>query len=141
MFNRRQTVVKYHILNMQHAIFPGSPACFFMCRLNIPVFCSQLHHCVEYNNSHIARYQFKKQSIRLLFRSFSALQIKHTDTLMLAPCFHHQRNCLKMLFGKIFPGTKTLLYHFRHFLSGTRSIFQPVCRFIINGNSHPVNCQ
>ena len=141
MFNCRQAVVKYHILYMQHTVFPGSSACFFMRRFNIPVFSSQFHHCIKYYNSHITCYQFKKQPVCFLLRSLSTFQIKHTDTLMFTSCFHHQRNCLKMLFRKIFSGTKTLFYHLRHFLPGTRSIFQSMCRFVINGNSHPVNCQ
>ena len=60
---------------------------------------------------------------------------------MLTTGFHHQRNRLEILCGEIFPPIKTLLYHLRHFLSGTGSIFQPMRSFVINCNSHQADCQ
>ena len=141
MFNRRKAVIKHHVLHMKHTVFPRSTACFLVCRLDIPVLRSKLYHCIEHHNRYITCYQLKKKMIRFLLRSFPPFQIKHTYTLMLTSGFHHQRNRLQILFWEIFPCFKTLLHHFRHFLSGTGSIFQPMCGFVINCNAHQADCQ
>ena len=60
---------------------------------------------------------------------------------MLTSGFHHQRNRLQILFWEIFTRIKTLLHHFRHFLSGTGSIFQPMRGLVINRNAHQADCQ
>jgi len=138
MFYSRKAIVEHHILYMEHAVFPRSAACFLVCRFDIPIFSSQLHHCIEHHNRHITRHQFKKKMVRFLLCPFPAFQIEYAHTLMLTTGFHHQRNRLEILCGEIFPPIKTLLYHF---LSGTGSIFQPMRSFVINCNSHQADCQ
>ena len=79
MLDGRKTIIQHHVLYMQQTVFPGSSPGFILSHFDVPVFRSQLNHCIEDYNGDITGYQFQKQMVGLLLRTF--LRSRHSTPM------------------------------------------------------------
>ena len=79
---------------MQLTVFIGSSPRLVLRQLDIAIFGSQFHHCIEKHDGQIARHQFQQQLVAFLFHALPALQMQNADTALGSSCLHHQRQHL-----------------------------------------------
>ena len=147
MLDGRQTVVEYHILHMQHTVFPRRTARFVLSRLDIPVFRCQLHYRIEYHDRNVTGYQLQQQVVGLLLR-LASYQAQHPYALTGVSGFHNERQCLRSTFRQIPLFFKTALHQvFPHGLILHRSfqrigrVLQPMGSLVIHRNTQPLYTQ
>ena len=139
MLDGRETIIQHHVLYMQQTVFPGSSPGFILSHFDVPVFRSQLNHCIEDYNGDITGYQFQKQMVGLLLRTFPAFQTQHTYATTHIACIHNKRQCLYTLFRYVHLLLKTILHIFpsdRQLVHGgifhwIGSVFQLMCSLVV----------
>ena len=139
MLDGRKTIIQHHVLYMQQTVFPGSSPGFILSHFDVPVFRSQLNHCIEDYNGDITGYQFQKQMVGLLLRTFPTFQTQHTYATTHISRIHNKRQCLYTLFRYVHLLLKAILHIFppdRQLVHGgifhwIGSVFQLMCSLVV----------